>query len=133
MSSSSINKSLLYLILITFTDDTASRIANIRYLVVNAPSAYNILLGRPALNMIGAVASSRHMKMKLPSFEGVVITMKSDKKEVKKVLREQPQDKERSVHSHHLTSKGRRGHRHRDHPGKTTRACRRSAREGDRG
>jgi len=33
---------------IAFTDGTASHTANIRYLVVNAPSTYNILLGRPA-------------------------------------------------------------------------------------
>ena len=68
----------------TFTDDTTSRTTNIKYLIVNAPSTYNILLGRPTLNMIGAVASTRHMKMKLPSLEGVVITIKSDQKEVKK-------------------------------------------------
>ena len=68
----------------TFTNGAASRTANIRYLVVNALSAYNILLGKPALNRIGAVASSRHMKMKLPSLEGVVITMKSDQKEAKR-------------------------------------------------
>ena len=68
----------------TFTDSAASRTANIRYFVVNAPSAYNILLGRPALNRIGAVASSMHMKMKLPSLEGVVITMNSDQKEAKR-------------------------------------------------
>jgi len=41
-------------------------------------------LGIPALNRIGAVASMRHMKMKLPSLEGMVITIKSDKKEAKK-------------------------------------------------
>ena len=68
----------------TFKDDTTSRTTNIRYLVVNAPSAYNILLDRPALNRIGAIASTRHMKMKLPSLEGTVITIKSDQKEVKK-------------------------------------------------
>ncbi|XP_068475106.1 uncharacterized protein [Phaseolus vulgaris] len=50
----------------TFTDGASSRTANIRYLVVNAPSAYNILLGRPALNRLGAVPSTRHMKVKLP-------------------------------------------------------------------
>jgi len=68
----------------TFTDGTTSRIENIRYLVVNALSAYNILLGRPALNRIGAVASTRHMEMKLPSLEGTLITIKSDQKEAKK-------------------------------------------------
>jgi len=62
----------------TFTDGTTSRTTNIRYLVVNTPSAYNILLGRPALNKIGMVASTRHLKMKLPSLEGTVITIKSD-------------------------------------------------------
>ena len=31
----------------TFTDGLASRTEKVRYLVVNAPSAYNILLGRP--------------------------------------------------------------------------------------
>ena len=64
--------------------NTISRTTNIRYLVVNAPSAYNILLGRPALNRIRAIASTRHMKMKLSSLEDAVITIKSDQKEAKK-------------------------------------------------
>jgi len=64
----------------TFIGDTSSRTDNIKYLVVNAPSAYNILLGRPAINRLGAVASSRHMKMKFPSPEGGVIVLKSDQK-----------------------------------------------------
>ena len=46
----------------TFTDGTASRTESIRYLVVNAESAYNILLGRPALNRLRGVSSTRHMK-----------------------------------------------------------------------
>jgi len=36
----------------TFTDNTTSRTVNIRYLVINAPSTYHILLGRPTLNRI---------------------------------------------------------------------------------
>jgi len=36
----------------TFTDGTASRTESIQYLVVNANSTYNILLGRPALNRL---------------------------------------------------------------------------------
>jgi len=68
----------------TFTDGTTSRTTNIGYLIVTAPSAYNILLGRSTLNRISAVASTRHMKMKLPSLEGTMITIKSDQKEAKK-------------------------------------------------
>jgi len=68
----------------TFTNEAASRTEKIKYLVVNAPSAYNVLLGRPTLNRIGAVPSTRHMKVKLPSMEGVLITIRSDQKEAKK-------------------------------------------------
>jgi len=53
-------------------------------LVVNANSAYNILLDRPALNRIRVVASTRHMKMKLPDLSGRVIVIKSDQQEAKK-------------------------------------------------
>ena len=62
----------------TFTNEVASRTEKIKYLVVNAPSAYNILLGRPTLNTVGAVPSTRHMKVKLPSMEGVVITIRGE-------------------------------------------------------
>ena len=65
----------------TFTDGVVSRTENIRYLVVNASSAHNILVGRPALNRLRAVASTRHMKMKLSSLGGTVITILSDHKE----------------------------------------------------
>ena len=65
----------------TFTDGTTLRTESIRFLVVNANSAYNILLGRPALNRLNAVASTRHMKMKLPDLSGKVIVIKSDQEE----------------------------------------------------
>ena len=68
----------------TFTDNLSSRTNNIRYLVVDAPSAYNILLGRPTLNRLGAVPSTKHMKVKFPSLEGTVITIVSDQGEAKK-------------------------------------------------
>ena len=45
----------------TFTDGTSSRTVNIKYLVVNVASAYNILLGRPTINRLGDVASSVHI------------------------------------------------------------------------
>ena len=68
----------------TFTYEAGSRPEKINYLIVNAPSAYSILLGRPKLNRIGAIPSTRHMKVKLPSMEGAVITIKSDQKEAKR-------------------------------------------------
>jgi len=68
----------------TFTDVSASRTENIRYLVVNAHSAYNVLLGRPALNRLRAVASTRHMKMKLSVLRGKVIVIKSNQQEAKR-------------------------------------------------
>ncbi|XP_068476803.1 uncharacterized protein [Phaseolus vulgaris] len=67
----------------TFTDGTSSRVESIRYRVVNASSAYDMLLGRQTLNRLGAVPSTRHMKMKLPDLTGKVITIKSDQKEAK--------------------------------------------------
>ena len=68
----------------TFTNGIASQTESIRYLIVNAFSAYNMLLGRPTLNRLGAVLSTRHMKMKLPDLTRKVITIKSDQKEVKR-------------------------------------------------
>ena len=68
----------------TFTDGVASHTENIRYLVVNANSAYNILLGRPSLNRLREVSSTRHMKMKLPDLSGKVIVVKSDQEEARK-------------------------------------------------
>jgi len=68
----------------TFTDGTAYRTESTKYLVVNASSAYNMLLGRHTLNRLGVVPSTRHMNMKLPDLAGKVITIKSDQKEAKK-------------------------------------------------
>jgi len=57
---------------------------NVRYIVVNASSSYNLLLRRPSLNKLGAVVSTRHMKMKLPSLDGGVIIIKPDQKKARK-------------------------------------------------
>ena len=42
-----------------------------RFLIVDAPSAYNMLLGRPSLNAIGVVPSAYHMVIKFPTANGV--------------------------------------------------------------
>ena len=42
-----------------------------RFLIVDAPSAYNMLLGRPSLNVIKAIPSAYHMMIKFPTVSGV--------------------------------------------------------------
>jgi len=59
----------------TFSDEHAAKTIIIKYIVVNAPSSYNMLLGRPSLNMLGAVVSTTHLKMKFPA-EGRLVTMR---------------------------------------------------------
>ena len=91
----------------TFTDGEVSRIESIRYLVVNANSAYNILLGRPALNRLNAVASTRHMKMKLPDLNGKVIVIKSDQEEGRKCYENSLKNEERRVYGVRASAKSR--------------------------
>ena len=43
----------------------------IRFLIVDAPSAYNMLLSRPSLNTIRAIPSAYHMVIKFPTANGV--------------------------------------------------------------
>ncbi|XP_020208397.1 uncharacterized protein LOC109793340 [Cajanus cajan] len=62
-----------------FGDDQRRRI-KVRYVVVQANTSYNILLGRPSLNKLRAIVSTPHLAMKFPSEEGTVITMHADQK-----------------------------------------------------
>ncbi|KAL0290760.1 UNVERIFIED_CONTAM: hypothetical protein Scaly_2659900 [Sesamum calycinum] len=39
----------------------------IKFLVVDAPSAYNVILGRPSLNSFQAIASAYHLNLKFPT------------------------------------------------------------------
>ena len=41
-----------------------------RFLIIDAPSAYNMLLGRPSLNAIKAIPSAYHMMIKFPTVSG---------------------------------------------------------------
>jgi hypothetical protein len=41
------------------------------FLVIDRPSAYNAIMGRPALNKLKAVTSTYHLMMKFPTEEGV--------------------------------------------------------------
>ncbi|GAV82034.1 hypothetical protein CFOL_v3_25487 [Cephalotus follicularis] len=41
------------------------------FLVVDTPSPYNAIIGRPGLNLMGAIVSTRHLLMKFPTMFGV--------------------------------------------------------------
>jgi hypothetical protein len=41
------------------------------FLVVNPPSAYNVIVGWPSLNKLRVVTSTYHLMMKFPTLEGV--------------------------------------------------------------
>jgi hypothetical protein len=43
----------------------------VKFLVVEGQSAYNVILGRLALNDLGAVTSTPHLCMKFPTNSGV--------------------------------------------------------------
>jgi ribonuclease HI len=55
------------------TAGTAPQLATVMvdFLVIDRPSAYNAIMGRPALNKLKAVTSTYHLMMKFPTEEGV--------------------------------------------------------------
>ena len=55
----------------TLGDPPCQVITTARFLVVDPPSAYNMLLGRPSLNAIKSIPSAYHMMIKFPTTSGV--------------------------------------------------------------
>ena len=58
-------------LVLTLGDPPCQATTTARFLIVDAPSAYNILLGRPSLNEIKAIPSAYHMMIKFPTISGV--------------------------------------------------------------
>lgn len=52
----------------------------VRFLLVEAETSYNVLLGRPCLNVFGAIVSTPHLTLKYPTDDGVVHTVRADQK-----------------------------------------------------
>ncbi|KAL2252699.1 UNVERIFIED_CONTAM: hypothetical protein Sindi_0064600 [Sesamum indicum] len=55
----------------------------VKFLVVDTPFAYNVILGRPGLNSFRAIISTYHMKMKFPTDNGIR-EVACDQKEARK-------------------------------------------------
>ena len=58
-------------LVLTLGDPLCQAITTVRFLIVDAPSAYNVLLGRPSLKAIRAIPSAYHMIVKFPTVNGV--------------------------------------------------------------
>ena len=58
-------------LVLTLGDPLCQATTTARFLIVDAPSAYNMLLGRPSLNAIKAIPSAYHMIIKFPTILGV--------------------------------------------------------------
>ena len=54
-------------LVLTLGDPPCQATTTVRFLIVDAPSAYNVLLGRPSLNAIKAIPSAYHMVIKFPT------------------------------------------------------------------
>ena len=58
-------------LILTLGDPPCQATTAVKFLIVDAPSAYNMLLGRPSLNAMKAIPSSYHMMIKFPTTGGV--------------------------------------------------------------
>ena len=58
-------------LVLTLGDPPCQATMTVIFLIVDAPSAFNILLGIPSLNAIRAIPSAYHMVIKFPTAHGV--------------------------------------------------------------
>ena len=58
-------------LVLTLGDPPCQATTTARFLIVDAPLAYNMLLGRPSLNAIKAIPSAYHVMIKFPNVNGV--------------------------------------------------------------
>jgi hypothetical protein len=61
---------------VTFAGCDGSRSVEVKFIVVECPSAYNAIIGRSTLNVLGAVVSTLHMLMKFPGDRGEIVTIR---------------------------------------------------------
>ena len=58
-------------LVLTLGDPPCQATMTVRFLIVDAPLAYKVLLGRPSLNAIKVIPSAYHMVIKFPTANGV--------------------------------------------------------------
>ncbi|KAL2240962.1 UNVERIFIED_CONTAM: hypothetical protein Sindi_0737400 [Sesamum indicum] len=68
---------------VSMGDEPKRKTLMVKFLVVDTPFAYNVILGRPGLNSFRAVISTYHMKLKFPTEYGIG-EVSCDQKETRK-------------------------------------------------
>ena len=63
-----------------FREGTQTKTIPTRFLIVDAPTSYNVLLGRPSLNTLGVVVSTPHLAMKFPSPSDDILAVHCDQR-----------------------------------------------------
>ena len=58
-------------LMLTLGDPQCQATTTVRFLIIDAPSTYNMLRGKPSLNAIRVVPSAYHMVIKFPTANGV--------------------------------------------------------------
>ncbi|KAL2228687.1 UNVERIFIED_CONTAM: hypothetical protein Sindi_1848400 [Sesamum indicum] len=85
---------------VSMGDEPKRKTTMVKFLVVGTPFAYNVVLGKPGLNLFRAVISTYHMKVKFPTENGIG-EVACDKKEARKCynlsLKGEPGQKKRKV------------------------------------
>jgi len=64
-----------------YRDGSQTKRIHTRFLVVDTPTSYNVLLGRPSLNILGVVISTPHLAMKFPFPSGDILTIHDDQRQ----------------------------------------------------
>ncbi|WVZ15676.1 hypothetical protein V8G54_013242 [Vigna mungo] len=60
--------------------DRGAKEIKVRFLLVDADTSYNVLLGRSCLNAFGAIVSTPHLTLKYPADDGKIWTVNADQK-----------------------------------------------------
>ncbi|XP_014515522.1 uncharacterized protein LOC106773337 [Vigna radiata var. radiata] len=60
--------------------ETGAKELKVRFLLAEAETSYNVLLGRPCLNEFGVIVSTPHLTMKYPADDGKVWIVRADQK-----------------------------------------------------
>lgn len=69
---------------LTIGSPPLSKTVKVKCLVVDCPSAYNVIIGQPTLNALGAIVSTPHLAMKLITEERKLYNVRGEQVEARK-------------------------------------------------